>query len=193
MTTHPDITSTRAFQSLASESLEWSTQTWGDARSLSWSGPDHLIQKAHAMFSNYDLRAPDHWGNAPAAPRLSWASETVAYIYLNDERLASVLTLYFDCMLRYYRETGVANPVPCPIDSDVEGEVTPEWEAHIHDDTECARLAAEMAHHFIDHHIEVKCFMPESPKAILAEHSIGRGEQGDHTEFESLVDQAATA
>lgn len=191
-TTH--VSATKAYQSLAHSPVQWMKQTWGDAGCIAFRGTDAEIVRCHTLFANYDLRAPDGWGNAPAAPRLQWAGDTVAYMYMSDERLLASLTLYFDCMLRYHHETGMANPVPQPVDSDIEDEVTPDWEEWIHDEALCAQMAKEAAIHFIEHHITTRCFMPEPTQPILAEHSIGRGDQHDpHAEFESLVEQAATA
>lgn len=201
MSTIRDVTQTLAFKSLLGDDTTWYRQTYGDAMQIAWKGRDSSILSLHTLFANYDTRPPTTVVTpdgpikvSPRAPRLSWLSADMGTIYTTEARLFETLRFYFDSMLRYHRETGMANPVPSPVDSDIEDEVTPDWEAWIHDDQACAKLAVQAAHHFIEHFIQVRCFMPEPPQTLLAEHSIGRGDREDrHATFESLVDQAATA
>lgn len=234
MSTLRDVTLTKAYRSLASEDLQWFKITWGDAMAIGWKGSDPLIRTAHTLFSNYDLRPSDDWGNAPAAPRLTWlshdmGSNDMAYVYMSEKRMFETLRFYFEIQLLLNHETGtgikptvvVSERFVRDVEEPQEGEsssryaarllallqgeademnaiqveeFTPEASTWVDDTILCGELAKQCAAHFIEHHILTKSFLPEPAQTLLAEHSIGRGDKTDpHAEFESVVDQAATA
>lgn len=199
-TTHHDVTKLLSYRSLLNDDTVWMRQTYGDAMMLAWKGRDSSILSLHTLFSNYDTRPAytvttpfGSWKETPRAPRLSWLAPDLGAIYTTEERLFETLRFYFNIQLRYRRETGGPNPAPCPVDSDIEDEVTSDYEEWLHDEALCIRFANQCALHFIEHHITTKCFMPEPTQMLLAEHSLSRADREDqHAPFESLVDQAAS-
>lgn len=78
-------------------------QKWGDALVIGLKGTFDEITRAYRLFETYDSRPKDPLSDSfPPAPRLSWAWESMAYVYLpSEQRLFDTLSLYFRIMVRF--------------------------------------------------------------------------------------------
>lgn len=195
-------------------------QDWGDGLAIGFRGTDEGIRLFDNLFANYDPRPKGVWGVSPNAPKLSWLFETLAYVYLTEDRLLATLTLYFEVMIA--RELGRAVPErvgatspevahtdfneDCPhaslahwtaralefstLPDEATDQEDQTWEV---DEKLVAKLAIQAAVAFIEDHIAIRCFVPDAPEPLISHYSTGRHHDGDDQSFETLVDRAALA
>lgn len=182
MTTHDTpFHQLSCYTQLANSTPRWLSQQWGDAQCVGWEGSPAEIEVAYNLFLNYDARPKDYFGTQPNPPALQRPYDGLAYIYMPADRLLDTLTLYFEVMIG--RETGWWQQI---------GE-DPDDREWMTDGDYVDRTAILAAQAFIRDHIEIKCFVPEAEKPIIAEHTLGRPDRLEYDKVENLADQAIPA
>lgn len=180
---HPNDTSVHqlhCFRELANSSPRWVKQCWGDNLAVGFRGSEAAITQAHNLFVNFDSRPKDYWGFFPKPPRLTYldrvGDQSLAYIYISQQRLLDSLILYFEVMIG--RETGSWHLDP----------ITEEQEWQV-DGPKCEALAKQAAQAFIDQHIVVESFMPDADTPIVSEYRVGAPGAVDYDGVDRLAER----
>jgi hypothetical protein len=144
-----NTTDLKSYQRLLHPSTKLWIQAHGETGTfaLACEGPEDQIRLFHNLFSNFDPRERDDWGEFPAAPRLK-RQNGLAYINITKARLRDSLLGYFRGNIALY---------------DIRGEAVYNEEKNdivvTYDEAAIEGLAQEATDRFIQHEIKTRTFL----------------------------------
>jgi len=158
-----NVTQLQAYRSLLHPSVKLWIQAHGETGTfaLACEGPEDQIQLFHNLFSNFDPRPRDQWGDFPSTPRLKRLYDNLAYINITKERLWGTIYAYMRGNIELLDMPGKAR-----YDADKDEIVID------NDDEAIDALAKEAATHFIDNEIKTRTFVPTPTVGGLDEFAV---------------------